>query len=259
MRLARGLILLLALLSAAGAALLTQKAMRAGARPGAPAKPEMADILVAARAIAVGETVGADQVRWRPWPREALPEGAIPRPPGPGGLPPIPPSALRFALLEGEPISASKFIRPEEGSALAALLAPGMRAVSVAITEETAAGGFVQPGDRVDVVVARRAGEVGRAAGRADIVLRHVKVLAIGKTLHGKSGAGGRTATLELAPADAGRVIAAQSGGEIALALIGTGDVAHTEGAGAPGGAIDTSGEVKVMKYGRSSSPSLQQ
>ena len=144
MRFARGLILLLALASAAGAATLAQKALRSAAQPGRSPKPDMVEILVAARAIGVGETVGAEEVRWRAWPKAAVPEGAIRRElragdaqVGAGGSP-LPTAPARYALLEGEPLAEAKLVRPEEGSALAALLSAGMRAVSVAIKEETA-------------------------------------------------------------------------------------------------------------------------
>lgn len=250
MRFARGLVLLLALCAGTAAAVLVHKATRNASRPAAAMRPEMVDILVAARPVAVGETVSRDDVRWQPWPGAALPAGSIRRAQG-GGAFPFEAAPARFALMEGEPLSQAKLLRPDEGSALAALLAPGMRAVSVSIREETAAGGFIQPGDRVDVMVTRKQGDAGREPSRAETLLRGVKVLAIGKALQAKvaASAGGRTATLELAPAQAGLLATAQVSGEVALALIGTADRAQAD---AGGGTDLPSGEVRVLKYGRS-------
>jgi pilus assembly protein CpaB len=257
MRFARGFVLLLALMAAGGAALLVQKATRAGVRPPQAARPEMVDILVAARAISVGDGIGKAELRWQPWPAASVPAGSIRRTSAdsPAGVP-IEAATARYAMLEGEPISQAKLLRPNDGSALAALLAPGMRALSVSIREETAAGGFIQPGDRVDVMVTRKQGETGREPARSDILLRGVKVLAIGKALAGKAPGAGRTATLEIAPPQASLLTAAQSGGDITLALIGSGDVGQEP---VTASAADTTAEVRMLKFGRAANRQTQQ
>jgi pilus assembly protein CpaB len=261
MRSARGLVLLLALSCAAGAALLVQKAGRIPSAPPAStaaAKAETVDILVAARAIMIGETIGKAELRWQPWPARAVPAGSFSRAANaPATALPFEPAPARFALLEGEPISAAKLARPEHGSVLAGLVAPGMRAVSVPIREESSAGGFIQANDRVDVVVTRRQSEGAREQPRSEVLLRGVKVLAIGKALQGKAAAAGRTATLELTPAQATRLTAAQSSGEIALALIGTADAGQTDFPTASL-AADTS-DIRIMKFGRSSDRAVMQ
>ncbi len=260
MRSARGLVLLLALSSAAGAALLVQKAGRIPSAPPSPlaAKAEAVDILVAARAIMIGETIGKAELRWQPWPARAVPAGSFSRAANaPATALPFEPAPARFALLEGEPISAAKLARPEHGSVLAGLVAPGMRAVSVPIREESSAGGFIQANDRVDVMVTRRPSEGAREQPRSEVLLHGVKVLAIGKALQGKAAAAGRTATLELTPAQATRLTAAQSSGEIALALIGTADAGQTDFPTASL-AADTS-DIRIMKFGRSSDRAVMQ
>jgi pilus assembly protein CpaB len=249
MRLARALLLAVALSSAGGTALLVHELTRAPAMSARPVKPDMVDILVAARSLAVGEMVGKEQVRWKSWPREALPAGSLRRDPSaPETSFPFDPAPARFSLLEGEPIAASKLVRAENGSALALLLAPGMRAVSVPIREETSAGGFIQSSDRVDVIVTRKRGDSIQEKPRSEILLRGVRVLAVGKTLNGKASAL-KTATLELTPSQANALASAQSGGEISLSLIGAGDLARGDIPTASAG--DPSAEVRVMKFGR--------
>jgi pilus assembly protein CpaB len=258
MRSARGLVLLLALGSAAGAALLVQKAGRMAPSSARPATAETVDILVAARAIAIGEMVGKAEVRWQSWPARATPAGSISRTRNaPAGTLPFEPAPARFALLEGEPLSPAKLARPENGSVLAGLVAPGMRAMSVPIREESSAGGFIQANDRVDVMITRRHGETSREPTRAEMLLRGVKILAIGKALHGKASAAGRTATLELSPAQAALLTAAQSSGEIALALIGAADAGQMD---MPTASLaETSSDIRIMKYGRSADRATRQ
>jgi pilus assembly protein CpaB len=251
MRLTRGLVLLFALSSAAGAALLVYRMTRMPAPPAEIAKPDMVEILVASRAVGVGEMIGGDQVRWQRWPRPALPAASFHRElNASAGKLPFEPAPARFFLLEGEPLSAAKLIQPEQGGALAALLGPDMRAIAVPIREETAAGGFVQPNDRVDVIVTRKPMDSSKFAPKSEILARSAKVLAIGKALGGKA-AGGKTATLELTPVQARKLTAAQAAGEISLALIGAANLAQSD---FPTASIpEPVSEIRMLKYGRSS------
>ena len=85
-----------------------------------------------------------------------------------------------------------------------------------------------------------------RIRPRSEILLRGARVLAVGKTLNGKASAL-KTATLELAPSQASTLAAAQSSGEISLSLIGAGDLARSD---APS-ALDPVAEIRIMKFGR--------
>ncbi len=249
MPLARTLLLLLALSSAGGASVLVYGLARTATPAARPPVPETVDILVAARPLFVGEMVGRQQVRWQSWPRAAVPSGSLVRSPNtPEGSFPFEPAPARYAMLEGEPIAASKLAGAGSGSALALLVAPTMRAVAVPIREETSAGGFIQASDHVDVIVTAKRTDSGREAAHSEILLRAVRVLAVGKALNGKAG-GSRTATLELTPGQARMLISAQVTGEISLSLIGTGEPRHDVAATASIG--DPATEIRVMKYGR--------
>jgi Flp pilus assembly protein CpaB len=106
------------------------------------------------------------------------------------------------------------------------------------------------------VLVTRKASESGREPARTETLLRGIKVLAIGKALQGKAAASGRTATLELAPLQASLLSTAQSGGEIALALIGVADAARADIGAAPG---EVSGDIRMLKFGRPGNRQIQQ
>ncbi len=258
MRGARGLVLALAIAAAAGAALLAGRTHSRGGGDARLALPAATvDILVAARQIKVGELVGAADVRWQAWPRQALVAGSIRRTAvSEAGAAFDPAATARYPIFTGEPVVEAKLVRPGSGGVMASLVASGMRAVSVPIREETAAGGFVQPQDRVDVLLTRKAlsGMPGKPA--AELLLEGAKVLAIGKMLDGASRAAAqqRTATLELTPAQARRVAGAQGAGDISLALVAAADNSNdtpgSEDVTADGSFAQP---VRTMKFGRRS------
>ena len=125
-----------------------------------------------------------------------------------------------------------------------AVVSPGMRAVSIKIKPETASGGFIAPGDYVDVMLsiehklkiydaAGRQLPPGTAAVLADgdelvkvsteTVLRNVRVLAIDQSLGRNTEDGpadvGKTATLEVSLPDTEKLLTASNLGDIALVL----------------------------------------
>src|SRR5262249_49570964 len=135
----------------------------------------------------------------------------------------------RFELVEGEPVTATKLVHPGEGGFMAAMLNPGMRAASIEISAETAAGGFILPNDHVDVIVRREIDGAKNTTSknkvRSDLIIANVRVLAIdgiyGPPAEGGQGAVlvGTRATLELTDKDATLLNAAKKAGEVALSL----------------------------------------
>ena len=119
----------------------------------APPVP-MTDVLVAATDMPMGQVLRPTDLRWQPWPDNAVNAGFVTRKSqsqGPGGLRPAPRPAPGF--LAGEPIRAQKLVRPESGF-MAAILPPGQRAVAITTDSRgtNSAGGFILPNDRVDVI-----------------------------------------------------------------------------------------------------------
>jgi pilus assembly protein CpaB len=260
MRWGRGFVLMLALASAAGAAMIVRNAASVPV-PLAP-RPEiaMAEVLVAGRAVATGQMVEAKDVRWQPWPVAAVPKDAVRRLAN-AAPPAFKPAPARHPIAEGEPVSEAKLARPGQGGVMAALIAPGKRAVALAVRDESAAGGFIQPHDRVDVLWTQRLGESGAGAAKSNArtLLRGAKVLAIGKALGARDSTPGegRTATLELTPDEARIVANAKAGGEISLTLMSSEDVA-----GMPVAAGDTASPpqaVQIVKFGRRSATRADQ
>ncbi|CAA7625883.1 Flp pilus assembly protein CpaB [Magnetospirillum sp. UT-4] len=199
------------------------------ARPVATQAAPVAEVLVVAREVAAGTALAEADLRYEPWPANAA-QRFVARKPGEDPRAQMVGLVTRRALAEGEPFTQAAAAKPDAGL-LAGLLAPGMRAVSVAISNASAVSGFVAPGDRVDVVMAAdfqradqdsvgKGGPIVRFA--AETVLRDVKVLAIDQQIaRGKDGAAiqGKTATIEVSPKQAEAMIAAGMMGQLSLVL----------------------------------------
>ena len=148
-------------------------------------------------------------------------------------------SVVREPILAGEPIVARKIVRAGDSGYLAAYLEPGMRAMAIKVSVETAAGGFILPGDRVDVLLTQQTslsnldGAAQASKFRSSTVMQNVKVLAIDQTTRAGEDAQsvvGATATLELRPADSEALALAKSEGELSLVLRSYADTAGPSG-----------------------------
>jgi pilus assembly protein CpaB len=147
-------------------------------------------------------------------------------------------SVVREPILAGEPIVGRKIVRAGDSGYLAAYLEPGMRAMAIRVTVETAAGGFILPGDRVDVLMTKAAATSGidNSQGSkfsSSTVMRNIKVLAIDQTTRAgddEQSVVGATATLEVGPADAEALALSKSEGELSLVLRSYADTAGPSG-----------------------------
>lgn len=133
---------------------------------------------------------------------------------------------VRDAMVAGEPIQARKVVRAGESGFLAAFLDPGMRAMSIPVSADTAAGGFILPGDRVDVLLTRevdaRVGEDTVKRTVTATVLQNLRVLAIDQatqTPTEEKSVVGTTATLEVNNRDAETLALARAQGDLTIVL----------------------------------------
>lgn len=177
-------------------------------------------VLVAARDIAPGEVIGPGMVTWQVWPRNSIAPAFIS---GDTQTPPESVVAGTVALspmVSGEPLTQTKIVKSDASGLMAAKLAPGMRAVAISVSVTTVAGGFVQPNNRVDLLLTQNV--QGRIS--ADILLADVRVLAVDQVTDARAGgqpvaADARTVTLELTPDQVRKVAQAQAMGTLSLAL----------------------------------------
>lgn len=188
-------------------------------------KVEMTDVLVAARNIPIGDKLNPDRLEWAQWPSSARSERMITRAAEPNAMADLASAIARSAIFQGEPVTKQKLVLPGQGGFMAAILPEGMRAISVRISPESGAGGFILPGDRVDVILTRKIDSPTDTTGTqvSEPVLNNVRVLAIDQTFRENEGgeqvAVGKTATLELSPAQTRVLALAESSGQLTLAL----------------------------------------
>jgi len=277
-----GLALVVRAMGSSGAPTAVATAAPAEARP-------MARVLVAAHDLRPGQRLTQGDMTWKEWPVDAvgpafITDGSTPieaadpedRPTGAvatvtraatnlvtgGSEADYVGSVVRDPIAEGEPIVARKIVRAGDSGYLAAYLEPGMRAMAIRVTVETAAGGFILPGDRVDVVLTREtnlsnigAQEGDRAKFASSTVMRNIKVLAIDQSTHAGDDAQavvGATATLEVSPADAEALALAKSEGELSLVLRSYADT------GGPSGAVRSARrDVSAVRVYRGGAPEV--
>src|SRR4051812_22142458 len=149
-------LLIVAILLAGGTALLTRHWLAAHrlaelAQSAPPPKPARS-VLIARAGLKRGQILRPEELIWQVWP-----DGAIDRNYLEQGGPRSPDSfagwVVRNPIAAGEPITEEKIIAPGDRGFLAAVLTPGMRAISVPVTAISGISGFVSPGDRVDLVL----------------------------------------------------------------------------------------------------------
>lgn len=266
MKPARIVVICVAAVSALGLALVV-RAMGSGqpVQPASAAAPvqstPMAKVLVATKDLEPGVRLSAADIDWKDWPADGvipafITDGSAPAP-APvksdadkakdavteivtgGGKDDYVGAVVREPISAGEPITARKIVRAGDSGFMAAYLEPGMRAMAVRVTVETAAGGFILPGDRVDVVLTKELRDQvteGAAADRArfaaQTVMQNVRVLAIDQnTAAGEEKAVvGATATLAVAAADAEVLARSKSEGELSLVLRSYADASGPSG-----------------------------
>lgn len=176
------------------------------------------NVLVAARDIAPGAVLIEEDLRYEPWPQTLVDKRHIVKTGADDPKGRILGSIAARPIQAGEPLSGNMLFRQDEAGQLSAMIGPGMRAVAIAVSGMTAVAGFVLPGDHVDVLLVTtfkdnnrdRETRIDNPLHVSEIFLRDVRVVAIDRNLHAAGvGQDGHSATLEVTPKDAERLILA--------------------------------------------------
>jgi len=226
MKSAHIVILGIALAASGGAAYVANSMMAPAPQQAAGPKAETVKVLVANSDINVGTALGAQDMRWQEWPIAAKSDLYITEDTAPNAMTDWTGAVTRAPFVQGEPIRPAKLIKGNGSGYLSAILPSGMRAVATKIAVDTAAGGFILPNDRVDIILTRRDAETAKVTGAeawaSETILKNVRVLAIDQTIEDKDGQkviSGTTATLELAPQQTEVLALAKEMGSISLSL----------------------------------------
>ena len=251
MKAARLVVLGVAIAAGGLAALLAGGSDEKAPAPAPVAQLDTVDVLVAQKDIGMGHALAPDDVKWQMWPTASAGPAMIRKTDRPNAVEDLSGSIARGTFSTGEPINEAKLIKAKGSGYMAAVLPGGMRAISTEISPETGAGGFILPGDHVDVILSRRDKSSGTEAFVSETILKNVRVLAIDQTVEEKNGQKvvvGKTTTLELAPRQTEILANGRQKGTLSLALRSI-----VDGAGKPEGGDGEEGStsgVNIIRFG---------
>ena len=177
-------------------------------------------IVVAAVALKFGDALTTDKLREIAWPAGARPAGSFKTAKelldAAGGSR----QALQ-AIGANEPVLAAKITGPGQRATLSAVLAEGMRAVSIRVNDVLGVAGFVFPGDRVDVLLTRTVRDSDGEQSYVDVLLQSVKVLAVDQVADEstENPTVVKAVTVEVDTKDAQKLTLAAGSGQLSLAL----------------------------------------
>ncbi|MCZ8544869.1 Flp pilus assembly protein CpaB [Mesorhizobium qingshengii] len=197
------------------------------APPAAP-RIEFKTIVVASAPLRYGMELDRAKLSEIPWPQDSLPQGAFATIDGLLGEG----SRVVLSPIEvNEPVLLTKLSGANGRATLSNMLTPGMRAVTIRTDEIAGVGGFVTPGDRVDVVLTRDAGEIQEVAKNAqgaagstitsEIVVADAKVLSVGQGADVRQTTPqiANSVTIEVTTDGAQKVALARTVGTLSLSL----------------------------------------
>jgi pilus assembly protein CpaB len=182
-------------------------------------------IVVAKEPLRYGAELKAPMLREVPWPAQALPAGAfhtVKELLAPGKR------VVLTAIEPNEPVLAVKITGAGQRATLSALVGPGMKAVTIRVNDVEGVGGFVRPGDRVDVVLTR---QIDKGSATTQVVLQNTRVLAVDQVADERAAkaAVAKSVTLEVDTVNAQKVWLAASVGSLSLLLRQAGDVSDVK------------------------------
>jgi pilus assembly protein CpaB len=261
----RLIVLGIALVAAGGAAFLV-RGMLGGGTPAVQAKAApaiaMSEVLVAGANLAPGQALSVEQVRWEKWPTSSVDPSFITHEAAGSEVQAVKGTVVRAPILSGQPITSTSIVHGDASGFMAATLTDGMRAVSITVSADSSAGGFVLPNDRVDVILTRKTqGNAPRSYAKT--ILSNLRVLAVDQTFRQDKDTRtvvGKTATVEVSPEQAETISAAGSAGQLSLSLrpLSDANVASADDVARKHHGAASDSPVSVIRYGMAGSSDQQ-
>jgi len=180
-------------------------------------QPDVIDVVIARSEIGFGQIIESHMLSTQSWPAGAIPTGVFVEM---SAILPGKDQEPRRALgriYPGELLLGAKVSDFGERVTLVQKLTEGHRAMAIKVDATTAVGGFVTPGDIVDIVLTQGA----RDTIRAVTVLQKIRVVGVDQVSaeeHDQPSIA-RTTTVEVKPDQAQRLALAQKAGTLSLSL----------------------------------------
>jgi pilus assembly protein CpaB len=146
-----------------------------GRRP--PRKVEKRDLVVAARPLAVGIVLKAEDLKLVQVPVDEFPAGCFSK------FQDVLERPVASSILTDEPIREGRLASRGSGLGLGPVIPSGMRAVAVKVNDVVGVAGFVLPGMRVDVLATGHPPDSGQAGSVTKTILQDILVLSAGQTI----------------------------------------------------------------------------
>ncbi|MFH2126760.1 MAG: Flp pilus assembly protein CpaB [Pseudomonadota bacterium] len=223
--------LALAIVLASAAAFAAHKWIQRQGAVAAASRIAMTPVVVASRDLPAGLALSAGDLKVTRWPQAGLPQGSF------NSVNVLSGRVLKTAASQGEPLLSGKLAAKGLRGGLSAVLPQGYRAMTVHVDEVIGVGGFVQPGDLVDVLAT-----VAKGPYQKDpitrTVLQGVTVLTVGQNVEQDKDAKkpkrdkSKVVTLQLTPLQAETLALSANEGKLLLALRSNSDRRETDSPG---------------------------
>lgn len=197
------------------------------------------EIAIAKKQIYLGQPINSEVLEYVKWPEEALKADFYLRSNVTDDT--FKQYVAQRTITAGEPITKSNIVDTKNQGALAALLKPGMRAVSINVDPASISSGLIVPGDTVDTIVTFSSTDSKGTEMLSKTVLCSVRVLALDQKTNDRPPEVDpkapppapnavpyipRTATIEVTPSQAETLLLAAKTGVVFLSLHpATGDI----------------------------------
>ena len=217
MRLGSLLMTVVGLGVAGGAVFYAQQQLNAVPEPVQTSQAQVVQVIATAQDIEFGQAIERHMLRTIEWPVGSVPPGALTEMtaliPAEGGQP----RRAKRALAQGELVLTSKVSDWGEKVTIVQTIGENNRAMSIKVNAQTGVGGFVTPGDEVDIVLTRGSKDDLRAL----TILQKVRVIGVDQRSDelNEQAAVARTVTVEVSPEQGQKLALAQRAGTLSLSL----------------------------------------
>ncbi len=190
-------------------------------RANQPKGPKTVNVIVAKTSLAYGTVIKPKQhLRWAEWPEDSLPPGVFTDAEELLGERDSKDDTTRIVLRKieaGEPILESKISGFGERARMALNLDEGRRAFTIRTDAVAGVAGFVNPGDRVDVMLIRNT----RDGLESTVILQNMRVIATDRDTNQETNNPrvASTVTMDVSQTEAQKLHLAQQLGRLTLTL----------------------------------------
>ena len=220
--------------------LLSQTNSESATTSSKQAAKQTVKVLVPTRTIEIGQTYTPNSFRWKEVPQQELENYIDHVTPEDISAAHTMSGLARTKLVKDSILSKADITEPEGGYSLSLKLQPGYRAISVPVDQVTSNSGFIEPGDRVDILLlGSQDGELLRYGNSSQglyvtTIVHDARVLAFNNKQTAESYQKAResngfedgipddsSVSLEVTPEQANQVVLAKQLGKLTLVLRG--------------------------------------